>query len=49
MVVTSSMKEHADFGAAVASAQKTFSRAIIPFTLPIGKEKDFRGVVDVVT
>src|SRR5207237_1677265 len=29
-------------------AQSTFSRAIIPFTLPIGKEKDFRGVVDVV-
>ena len=26
----------------------SFSRAIIPFTLPIGKEKDFRGVVDVV-
>ena len=25
-----------------------FSRAIIPFTLPIGKEKDFKGVVDVV-
>ena len=48
MVVTKLDKEHSDFGAAVESAQKTFSRAIIPFTLPIGKEKDFRGVVDVV-
>ena len=48
MVVTKLDKEHADFGTAVESAQKTFSRAIIPFTLPIGKEKDFRGVVDVV-
>src|SRR5687767_8310977 len=48
MAVTKLDKEHADFGAAVESAQKTFSRAIIPFTLPIGKEKDFRGVVDVV-
>ncbi len=48
MVITKLDKEHADFGAALASAQKTFSRAIIPFTLPIGKEKDFRGVVDVV-
>src|SRR6266850_276913 len=48
MVVTRLDKEHADFGKAVESAQKTFSRAIIPFTLPIGKEKDFRGVVDVV-
>jgi len=48
MVITKLDKEHADFGAAVQSAQNTFSRAIIPFTLPIGKEKDFRGVVDVV-
>jgi len=48
MVVTKLDKEHSDFGAAVESAQKAFSRAIIPFTLPIGKEKDFRGVVDVV-
>ncbi|HEU4767200.1 MAG TPA: elongation factor G [Pyrinomonadaceae bacterium] len=48
MVITKLDKEHADFGAALQSAQNTFSRAIIPFTLPIGKEKDFRGVVDVV-
>jgi elongation factor G len=48
MVITKLDKEHADFGAALESAQRTFSRAIIPFTLPIGKEKDFRGVVDVV-
>ncbi|HKP45414.1 MAG TPA: elongation factor G [Pyrinomonadaceae bacterium] len=48
MAVTKLDKEHSDFGAAVESAQKVFSRAIIPFTLPIGKEKDFRGVVDVV-
>ena len=48
MAVTKLDKEHSDFGAAVESAQKIFSRAIIPFTLPIGKEKDFRGVVDVV-
>ncbi len=48
MIVTKLDKEHSDFGRAVESAQKTFSRAIIPFTLPIGKEKDFRGIVDVV-
>ncbi|HET6671467.1 MAG TPA: elongation factor G [Pyrinomonadaceae bacterium] len=48
MVITKLDKEHADFGTALESAQKIFSRAIIPFTLPIGKEKDFRGVVDVV-
>ncbi len=48
MVITKLDKEHADFGKALESAQNVFSRAIIPFTLPIGKEKDFRGVVDVV-
>jgi elongation factor G len=48
MVVTKLDKEHSDFGKAVEGAQNIFSRAIIPFTLPIGKEKDFRGVVDVV-
>ena len=48
MVVTKLDKERADFGAALESAHSTFSRAIIPFTLPIGREKDFRGVVDVV-
>ncbi|HZE63421.1 MAG TPA: GTP-binding protein, partial [Pyrinomonadaceae bacterium] len=48
MAITKLDKEHSDFGKAVESAQKTFSRAIIPFTLPIGKERDFRGVVDVV-
>src|SRR6266496_4831972 len=48
MVITKLDKEHSDFGKAIESAQRTFSRAIIPFTLPIGKEKDFRGVVDVV-
>src|SRR3989440_2639380 len=48
MVINALDKEHANFGASLESAQSTFSRAIIPFTLPIGNEKDFRGVVDVV-
>jgi elongation factor G len=48
MVITKLDKERADFGTALESAHSTFSRAIIPFTLPIGREKDFRGVVDVV-
>jgi elongation factor G len=47
MVITKLDKERADFGAALDSARAVFSRAIVPFTLPIGKEKDFRGVVDV--
>ena len=48
MVITKLDKEHSDFGSALEGAQSTFSRAIIPFTLPLGKERDFRGVVDVV-
>jgi elongation factor G len=48
MVVTKLDKEHADLGIALDSAHKVFNRAIIPFTLPIGKEHDFNGIVDVV-
>src|SRR5256885_9302316 len=48
MVINKLDKERADFGSAVESATNIFSRAIIPFKIPIGKEKDFRGVVDVV-
>ncbi len=48
MVISKLDKERADFGAALDSARKTFSRAIVPFTLPIGQEANFRGVVDVV-
>ncbi len=48
MVINQMDKEHADFGTALDSARHTFSRAIVPFTLPIGKEHNFRGVVDIV-
>jgi len=48
MVVTKLDKEHADIGIALDSAHNVFKRAIVPFTLPIGKEHNFTGVVDVV-
>src|SRR5918997_1075206 len=48
MVITKVDKERADFGAALDSARHTFSRAIVPFTLPIGQEAGFKGVVDIV-
>src|SRR5256885_3417846 len=48
MVITKLDKERADFGAALDSARSTFSRAIVPFTLPIGQELNFKGVVDIV-
>jgi len=48
MVVTKLDKEHSDIGIALDSAHNVFKRAVVPFTLPIGKEHNFRGVVDVV-
>src|SRR4051795_7101350 len=35
MVINKLDKERADFGSALESARSTFSRAIVPFTLPI--------------
>ncbi|MBK9155822.1 MAG: elongation factor G [Chloracidobacterium sp.] len=48
MVINKIDKEHADFGHALETATSSFARSIVPFTLPIGQEGDFRGVVDVV-
>src|SRR5216117_2464647 len=48
MVVTKLDKEHSDIGIALDSAHNVFKRAIVPFTLPIGKELNFKGIVDVV-
>ncbi len=48
MVVNKMDKERADFGHALDTATQSFARSIVPFTLPIGQEANFRGVVDVV-
>ena len=48
MVVNKMDKERADFGHALDTATQSFARSIVPFTLPIGQEENFRGVVDVV-
>jgi elongation factor G len=48
MVVNKLDKEHSDFGHALETATSSFARSIVPFTLPIGTETDFKGVVDVV-
>lgn len=48
MVINKLDKEHSDFGHAIETAASSFARSIVPFTLPIGTEADFRGVVDVV-
>lgn len=48
MVINKIDKEHADFGHALETATSSFARSIVPFSLPIGNEADFKGVVDVV-
>jgi len=47
-VVNKLDKERADFGATLNALRETFGRGCVPFTLPIGSEKSFRGVVDVI-
>nr|MBA2737254.1 GTP-binding protein [Pyrinomonadaceae bacterium] len=48
MVINKMEKERADFGHALDTATQSFARSIVPFTLPIGQETNFSGVVDVV-
>ncbi len=48
MVINKLDKERADFGHALDTAAESFARSIVPFTLPIGQEDNFKGVVDVV-
>ncbi len=48
MLVNKLDKERADFGTVLEQIRATFGRKCMPFALPIGREKDFRGVVDVV-
>src|SRR5215203_4185699 len=48
MVINKLDKEHADFGHALDTAKESFARSIVPFTLPIGHEANFKGVIDVV-
>ena len=48
MVINKIDKENADFNHAIETAASSFARSIVPFTLQIGNEVNFRGVVDVV-
>jgi elongation factor G len=48
IVVNKLDRERADFGRAVESIQKSFGRACIPVQIPIGSEKDFTGIVDLI-
>ncbi|MFV0389774.1 MAG: elongation factor G [Pyrinomonadaceae bacterium] len=48
MLINKLDKERADFDHAVETATESFARSIVAFTIPIGTEQDFKGVVDVV-
>lgn len=48
IVVNKLDKERADFGTVYNSLRETFGNSCVPLTLPIGTEKNFRGVVDVI-
>lgn len=49
MMINKLDRERADFNRAVAEAQEIFSPKPIILQLPIGKEEDFTGIVDLVT
>ncbi len=39
-------REHADFDRALVSARQAFGKAVAPIQFPIGKEKGFKGIID---
>ena len=41
-------RERADFERTLASVQEVFGRSAVPVQIPIGKEREFKGVVDLV-
>ena len=46
LVINRLDRERASFERSLESIQQSFGRAAVPIQLPIGEEKDFRGVVD---
>jgi len=48
VIVNKLDRERADFERALASVQETFGRSAVPIQIPIGAERDFNGVVDLI-
>jgi elongation factor G len=48
VIVNKLDRERADFGRALESVQNTFGRTAVPIQIPIGSERDFKGVVDLI-
>jgi elongation factor G len=49
IVINRMARELAKFDHAMESLQQAFGRGVVPIQLPIGAEKDFRGVVDLIS
>jgi len=49
LVINKLDRERSSFDRTLAAIQEAFGRHAIPVQLPIGAEKDFRGVVDLIT
>jgi elongation factor G len=48
LVINKLDRERADFQRALASVHEVFGRAAVPIQIPIGSERDFKGVVDLI-
>jgi elongation factor G len=48
IVINKLDRERADFERALANIQENFGRAAVPVQIPIGAEREFKGVVDLV-
>jgi elongation factor G len=48
IIVNRMDRENASFERTLESIQKSFGRTAVPIAIPVGEEKDFRGVVDLV-
>jgi elongation factor G len=49
VVLTRTDRDRASLDRTLASIRSLFGRGVVPVTLPIGEEKNFKGVVDLVT
>jgi len=48
IVINKLERERADFERALANIQENFGRAAVPVEIPIGAEREFKGVVDLI-
>jgi len=47
-VINKMDRDNADFGRTIGALHERFGRTIVPVALPLGEEKNFRGLVDLV-